>query len=101
MKILLICELGFSSSLLMQKMQKAAGEKGVQDLEIEATNIDDLDKYADDVDVVLVAPQIKYLLSEVEEKVNSKAKVEVLDSRDYGLGRGENILNKVLEEEKK
>lgn len=54
MKILLMCAAGMSTSLLVTKMQKYAGEIGRKDLVINAEPVEDLDENVDDYDVFLL-----------------------------------------------
>lgn len=60
MKILLLCNAGMSTSLLVQKMKKEAVSRNIGDMVIDALPIEDLDKVIDTFDVVLLGPQVKY-----------------------------------------
>ena len=41
-------------------------------------------------------PQIRHMLGDVKKVVNGKCPVEVIDMRDYGMIRGDKVLDKAL-----
>ncbi|MDK2836440.1 MAG: cellobiose system component [Thermosediminibacterales bacterium] len=56
----------------------------------------------EDSDVILVGPQVMYMLEEVKKAVEGKGiPVEVIDQRIYGMMDGEAVLNMALELAKK
>lgn len=59
MKIYLFCSAGMSTSLLVTKMQKAAGDKGL-DVHIEAFPESKAATLGKEADIVLLGPQIKF-----------------------------------------
>lgn len=93
-KILLVCDAGMSTSLLVSKMQKITKEKDI-DVEINAVPKGQLQKYKDHVDICLVGPQIKYALNDIKATLPS-IPVEVIAMKDYGMGDGEKILDFAL-----
>ncbi|MFW5686638.1 MAG: PTS sugar transporter subunit IIB [Halanaerobium sp.] len=93
MKILLVCAAGMSTSLVVNKMKKARTAKEVNWV-IEAQPADSLEEVIEDYDVVLLGPQIKYKEDEIREIADEHDKAcGVIDSTDYGLGNGRNILD--------
>ncbi|MBQ9616108.1 MAG: PTS sugar transporter subunit IIB [Selenomonadaceae bacterium] len=96
MNIYLVCNAGMSTSILVQKMQEAAKKKGLEDAHIEAFSVEVLDRKADSADVVLLGPQIRHMLGDVQKSMNGKCPVEVIDMRDYGMMRGDKVLDKAL-----
>lgn len=96
-KILLVCSAGMSTSLLVSKMNLAAVEQGIV-TDITAVAETDLMKYSDKVDVVLLGPQVRFLLGKVKTFLEPKGiPVEVINSIDYGTMNGENVLRRALE----
>lgn len=95
MNIYLCCNAGMSTSILVQKMQEAAKKKDI-DAHIEAFSVEVLDRKVDSADVVLLGPQIRHMIDDVKKVVNGKCPVEVIDMRDYGMIRGEKVLDKAL-----
>lgn len=91
MKILLVCYAGMSTSMVMNKMKSYAAEKQI-DLNVEAISISDLEDHLDGVEAVLLGPQIRFAMGEVEQKTGGKIPVIQIDTRDYGMMRGDKIL---------
>ena len=63
-KILFICAGGISTSFLEQNTRKAFQAKGIE-AEIMARPASDLDNYIDQVDIVLLAPQVSYMKDDI------------------------------------
>ena len=64
--ILISCAGGFSSSLVISKVKKAAQSKGV-DVNTWAINCGDIADNIDKADILLIAPQIQYELPHAQE----------------------------------
>ena len=97
-KVLLVCSAGMSTSLLVEKMKKVAQEKAI-DAEIWAIGSTYLDSELNtkDVDVVLVGPQMRYELAKIQERSAAAGiKAEGIDMQDYGLCRGDKVLDQAL-----
>lgn len=94
-KILLICNAGMSTSMLVAKMKKAAGELRVE-VEIEARSLSDAKEAVREADLVLLGPQIRYERSNIQ-KIAGRIPVEAIDMRDYGLMDGKKVLKHALE----
>ena len=91
-KILLACAGGFSTSMLVQKMQEAAKSKGI-DVEILAVAENSIEDYLD-FDVLLLGPQIGHRLEDLSIELTMP--VYVIESIDYGTMNGEKVLNDTL-----
>lgn len=93
--IMLACSAGMSTSLLVAKMQKIAASKGI-DAKIFATSAGDAENKVDSEkpDVLLIGPQVRYLLSDFKKKLDIP--VDVIDMRDYGQMNGEHVLNTAM-----
>ena len=81
-KILLVCNAGMSTSMLVAKMKKAAQADGVE-VSIEAKSLADAKKEIQEANIVLLGPQIRYELEN--------------DMRDYGVMNGEKVLKHAME----
>lgn len=95
-KILLVCDMGMSTSLVVKKMIQVATEKSLA-LQIEAHGMQDFSTLINEFDCVLLGPQIAYKLEEcqsIAEKVNKK--VACISMIDYGMLDGEKILAQAL-----
>lgn len=94
-KILLACNAGMSTSLLVSNMQKYAKEIGVEVM-IEAMPVLQAEKSWQDWDIILLGPQVRHVIGKFKETVQEQIPVLVIDMRDYGLMNGKNILNTAL-----
>ncbi|OTO71646.1 MULTISPECIES: PTS sugar transporter subunit IIB [unclassified Enterococcus] len=96
--IMLICNAGMSTSMLVTKMQKAAETQGL-DVDIfaiaaaEATNKLEQRK----IDTVLLGPQVRFMQKQFEEKLTPLGiPVEVINMTDYGMMNGEKVLDQAV-----
>ncbi|ALX47782.1 PTS sugar transporter subunit IIB [Lentibacillus amyloliquefaciens] len=97
MKITLLCALGMSTSLLVERMKKAADSRGI-DAEIEAHSVDDIEEQLKDSDVILLGPQIRYKKNELSKKAEAaNIPMAVIDMKAYGVTDGEKVLDQALE----
>lgn len=97
--IMLVCSAGMSTSLLVSKMQKAAKEKGL-DAEIFANSANEADESLanKDIDVLLLGPQVRFMKTQFEKKVEDKGiPVDVINMQDYGMVNGEKVLQAALD----
>ncbi|AVK47833.1 PTS sugar transporter subunit IIB [Clostridium sp. MF28] len=90
-KILLVCNAGMSTSMLVQKMIRVAKEKGIE-VTIEAIPSTDLSKCWQSADVILLGPQIGFMKDSVKEIVENKISVEVISMVDYGRMNADKVL---------
>ncbi|WP_432403920.1 PTS sugar transporter subunit IIB [Wukongibacter sp. M2B1] len=94
-RIMLVCSAGMSTSLLVTKMQAAASEQNIE-VEIFAVAQDDV-KNQKNIDIVLLGPQVRFLLNKMKEKMNPKGiHVAVIDSINYGTMNGKAVLENAL-----
>lgn len=90
-KILLVCSAGMSTSMLVKKMQETADKEG-KDYEIEALALSEAETKIDDVNVILLGPQVRFQKAQVEKVTNGKVPVDVIDMQQYGMMDGESVL---------
>lgn len=98
-RILLVCSAGMSTSLLMTNMEKSAKARGLN-VEIMAKATTAADKYLskENVDVLLLGPQVRFLKNKYEKLLNTRnIPVAIIDMKDYGTMNGEKVLNTALE----
>ena len=67
MNILLCCAAGMSSSMLVQKMREEVRSRGLEDIKIGACAKNQLYRYLDEADVLLLAPQLSFLSNEINK----------------------------------
>lgn len=96
MKILLCCSAGMSTSLLVESMKKAAGEKGVA-AEITAVPVAEFEKVVDQYEVALLGPQVRYQLAAFKAiGAGVGVPVEVIDMMAYGMVDGAKVFDQAL-----
>jgi PTS system cellobiose-specific IIB component len=92
MNILLCCSAGMSTSLLVTKMEDSAKKQGV-DCKIWAVGSAEVNNEMDKADVILLGPQVRYLLSKLQEAGKEKGiPVATINPMFYGLCNGEEVL---------
>ena len=94
MKIMLCCNAGMSTSLLVQKMQKEAAARGM-DASIEARPMNEAMDHINEADVILLGPQIGYAKGDFEKAVDGRIPVTVIPMVDYGRMNAAKILDDV------
>lgn len=95
-KIALFCAAGMSTSVLVSKMEKAAKEKGI-DVEIEAFPESQMSKHLDGVSVVLLGPQVRFVLQKAKKICEPLGiPVDVIAPVDYGMMNGAKVLENAL-----
>ena len=94
MKIMLCCNAGMSTSLLVQKMQKEAASRGM-DVTIEARPMNEAMDHINEADIILLGPQIGYAKGDFEKAVDGRIPVTVIPMVDYGHMNAPKILDDV------
>jgi PTS system cellobiose-specific IIB component len=95
-KIRLFCALGFSTSVLVDKMKVAAKQRGIE-VDIEACSQSSLAKCLDGLDVALLGPQVGYTLPKSKEICDEKCvPIAVIPMADYGMLNGDKVLDLAL-----
>ena len=97
--ILLVCSAGMSTSLLVTKMEQAAKEQGVE-CKIFALPFSDAPRVLEEVDCILLGPQVRFQKSAIEKMVQGRAggviPVDVIDMRDYGMMNGKTVFENAM-----
>ncbi|HHJ8717353.1 TPA: PTS sugar transporter subunit IIB [Streptococcus pyogenes] len=95
--IMLVCNAGMSTSMLVTKMQKAAQARDLE-VSIWAVPVSEVDNEvaANSIDVLLLGPQVKFLLKDFKDKFEPDIKVDAINMADYGLMNGEKVLETAL-----
>lgn len=94
--IMLCCSAGMSTSMLVKKMQAEAEKRGL-DVKIDAYGVSEFDEQFPRYQVVLLGPQVKYMLESLAEKTAAQGvPVAAIDMMDYGMQRGDKVLDFAL-----
>lgn len=95
-RIMLACAAGFSWSMLVERMKAHANEEQM-DVFIDAVSEESINKIIDQVDILLLGPQVNHMEEFLQEKYkNRSVKISVIDSMDYGLMDGKKVLEEAL-----
>lgn len=98
MVITLICNLGMSTSILVDKMAAYTKEKGIE-ADIEARAFQRIEDRIHQTDILLVGPQVRYLTKKFQEQYGSEVPViQTMDMSDYAMQRAEKIFEQAYEE---
>lgn len=91
--IVLVCNMGMSTSLMVNKMRAAAKEQGYE-CEINAYALQKAEKEISQADIILAGPQIAFELPKIQAKFPDKT-IEKIETQDYGRMDGAKVLAKV------
>lgn len=85
-KIVLFCAGGMSTSLLVNHMKEAAAKIG-KEYDIAAYGLASETEQAPNADVILLGPQVRYALKDLQKKYPGKP-IAAIDMRTYGTMDG-------------
>ncbi|WP_421171707.1 PTS sugar transporter subunit IIB [Aeromonas sp. 601115] len=95
-KILLVCDMGMSTSLVVKKMQDVAARRQLE-VDIQAKGMQEFKEAIQSFDCALLGPQISYKLAACKEQADQYGKkVESINMMHYGMLDGEKILDHAL-----
>lgn len=93
--IMLACAAGMSTSLLVKRMQDAASSDGIEAKIFAVPAAEIQDKLASEhPDVLMLGPQVRYMKADLKDKLDIP--VDVINMQDYGLMKGEAVLQSAL-----
>lgn len=99
-RVLMVCAMGMSSSLIEAKTALAAEEAGVP-FELKAIDTAEIGRWDFDknpMDVVLVAPQVRFKKKSIEQAAGPHGSLVLnIDSIAYGMIDGEKIFNQIMD----
>ena len=94
MKLLLVCYAGMSTSMLAQRLVEEGEKRGLE-VEVEAVPMTSLEEKVEDVDAVLLGPQVKFAEADARAAVGDRAPLMVIAPQDFGMMRADNVLDQV------
>ncbi|MCD8249561.1 MAG: hypothetical protein LUC60_06880 [Lachnospiraceae bacterium] len=95
MKIILVSYSGTSASILRDCML-AWARSNLMEAEVIVSSLAGLDEDRDDADIVLVGPQVRCAIASVRERVPRKIPVLAVDTRDYGMAKGDRVMQDAI-----
>ena len=93
--IVLLCNMGMSTSLMVSRMREAAEKQGYE-CKIDAYALQHAEEIIPTADILLVGPQIAFEIERLQAEYPDK-KMEAIEMLDYGRMDGEKVLNHVKE----
>ncbi|MGL4654175.1 MAG: PTS sugar transporter subunit IIB [Cetobacterium sp.] len=94
-KILLACNAGMSTSLLVNKMKKIAAEHKLE-AEIKAVPEIQAPDHFEDINILLLGPQIKFLEEKMIGLANGRFPVLTINTQKYGMMDGLGVLKDAI-----
>ncbi len=96
-EIMLVCNAGMSTSMLVTKMVKAAEAKGIE-AKIWAVSLSEVDENVknNNINLIMVGPQVKFVVKKLKEKFEPAIQVTDIAMMDYGRMDGEKVLAAAL-----
>jgi len=98
--VLMVCAMGMSSSLIEAKTAEAAKKAGIP-FELKAIDTAEIGRWnfaENPMDVVLVAPQVRFKKKSIEQAAGPYGSLVLnIDTIAYGMVDGEKIFNQVIE----
>ena len=89
-KILLVCNAGMSTSILVRNMKQVAKDEG-KEYDIEALPFEKGREQFPSADVILIGPQVKFYEAQVKQAAPGKG-VAVIPVQVYGLVDGKKAI---------
>ncbi len=82
--------------MLVQRMKEAAQKKGIE-VSIKAVPVAEFKDNLASADIILLGPQVKYEQAKLQALADPVGKkVAVIDMMDYGMMKGDAVLDKAL-----
>lgn len=91
-KIMLVCNSGMSTAMLARKMNEQVGD----DYQVIAKGEGEYQNFLENVDMILVGPQIRYMVAEIRKEAGD-IPVESMKPQDYGMMNVKNIVKTIAE----
>ena len=91
--IVLVCNGGMSTSILANRIKELGGDGG----EVNAYGEQEYSQHLKDADVVLIGPQIRYLIDDIRKRVGENVPVASIEPRVYGAMNAQKVLEMVDE----
>lgn len=96
MKVLIVCSIGMSSNALMMKIRKTLQNLNQTQIKVGSCPANQISRYIDDADIVLLSPHVEYIRDELENKYYTKEFISI-PSNIYGLQDSEEIVRMITQ----
>lgn len=92
MNVMLVCNAGMSTGMLARKMEKASEGK----CKVKAYGIAEYMDHLENVDIILVGPQIRFQYDEIKNMAGDIAVLNI-DPMNYGSMNAQAVLNSIYD----
>ncbi|KAF1302916.1 PTS sugar transporter subunit IIB [Enterococcus saccharolyticus] len=89
-KVILVCNAGMSTGMLAKKIEAASNHT----LEVKAYSESEYTDYLAGADLVLIGPQIRFLLPQIEQAVD--VPVRAISPMKYGIMDGKGVYEDIV-----
>ena len=90
---MLVCNAGMSTAMLAQKINKNCDGYCY----VEAFGEGEYMEHIENIDVILVGPQIRHLIPSIKKTTQNKIPVSYINPMDYGMMRVDNVISQIKE----
>lgn len=94
MKIVLLCNMGMSTGMLVKKLEQEAEKRGM-DAEIKAFPMVELGDHLEETDAILLGPQIRFALDDIKKQAG-EIPVMAIAPTDFGTMNAARVLDELL-----
>lgn len=82
--------------MLVAKMRESADVQGV-DCQIDAVSASQLNEHLEKTNVILIGPQVRYMQAQITKQAEPHGvKVDLINQMDYGMMKGEAVLQQAM-----
>ena len=96
--VMLVCNGGMSTSIMARQIREAS--EGRYEVKAYSESVFE-SNLTDDIKVILIAPQIRFMIDEIRKVAGPNRVVKAVDMQTYGLMNGKKVLkmiDKIYEE---
>lgn len=93
MNIVLLCNLGMSTGILVKRLEDEAKNRGL-DAAVKAYPLIELEEHLEGTDIVLLGPQIRFALDDVKKQA-AGIPVMTISPQDFGLMNAKKVLDEI------
>ncbi|MGX8679916.1 MAG: PTS sugar transporter subunit IIB [bacterium] len=95
MRLVLACAFGMTTSMLVNYMVEEVQNRGL-DVEISAIPERTIKDELGNFDVLLLGPQVRYMLPQVKQLCGGSVPVDVVNMHDYAIMDGVKVLDQAI-----
>ena len=93
MNIVMLCNLGMSTGMMVKKLEQEAAKRNLE-ATVHAYPMVELDEHLDGTDAILLGPQIRFALDDIKKQAGS-IPVMVIEVQDFGMMRADHVWSKL------